>query len=99
MHDWYERHRDPRSFVLHIVGIPPTILGFLMIPIYVFLLSATLFLFALSLFVGGYLIQFLGHALDGTEPGEVHYLRRKLAHRLGWSYPEIAPAPKSRRVA
>ena len=58
-----------RSFVLHMLGIPPTILGVLLIPIYVLLMSVPLFLFALVLFVGGYLLQFLGHALDGTEPG------------------------------
>ena len=30
-----------------------------------------LFLFALALFVGGYMVQFLGHALEGTDPGEI----------------------------
>src|SRR5689334_16187803 len=68
--DWLERHRDPRSFVLHMIGIPPTLVGALLFPVYLWLLSLPVFLFALSLFVGGYLIQFLGHALDGTEPGE-----------------------------
>ena len=47
--NWFERHRDPGSFVLHMIGIPPTILGVLMIPIYVFLFSVPLFLFALAL--------------------------------------------------
>jgi uncharacterized membrane protein YGL010W len=93
--NWFERHRDPRSFILHIIGIPPTILGVLMIPIYVFLVSASLFLFALALFVGGYLIQFLGHVLDGSEPGEVRYLRLKAARKLGWSIGEIAPVPQA----
>src|SRR3954468_5822328 len=91
--DWMARHRHPTSFVLHMIGIPPTVLGVLMIPIYVTLLSVPLFLFALALFVGGYLIQFLGHALEGTDPGEVILLKRK----LGWSYVEIAPPRKSRR--
>jgi uncharacterized membrane protein YGL010W len=87
--DWIARHRDPASFVLHMFGIPPTILGVLLIPVYVTLLSIPIFLLALALFVGGYLIQFLGHVLDASEPGEIRYLRRK----LGWTYPEIAPAP------
>jgi uncharacterized membrane protein YGL010W len=64
-----------------------------MIPIYVTLLSLPLFLLALALFVGGYLVQFLGHALEGTDPGEVIVLKRK----LGWSYVDIAPARKSRQ--
>jgi uncharacterized membrane protein YGL010W len=89
--DWMERHRDPASFVLHMFGIPPTILGVLLIPVYVMLISVPIFLLALAMFVGGYLIQFLGHLLDATEPGEIMYLRRK----LGWTYDEISPAPAS----
>jgi hypothetical protein len=75
------------------IGIPPTILGVLMIPIYLMLRSVPLFLLALAFFVGGYLVQFLGHALEGTDPGEIIMLKRK----LGWSYVEIAPHRQSRR--
>jgi Protein of unknown function (DUF962) len=86
---WIDRHRDPMSFVLHMFGIPPTILGVLLIPVYVMLISIPIFLLALTMFVGGYAIQFLGHLLDGSEPGEIMYLRRK----MGWSYAKMAPAP------
>lgn len=75
------------------VGIPPTILGVLLIPVYGPIFSVSLFLFALALFVGGYLIQFLGHAFEGTDPGEIILLKRK----LGLSYVDIAPARESRR--
>jgi len=75
------------------LGIPPTILGVLLIPLYVPLFSLSLFLLALALFVGGYLVQFLGHAFEGTDPGEIILLKRK----LGLSYVDIAPARKSRR--
>jgi uncharacterized membrane protein YGL010W len=88
-----ERHHDPVSFVLHMIGIPPTILGVLMIPIYLMLRSVPLFLLALALFVGGYVVQFLGHVLEGTDPGEIIMLKRK----LGWSYVEIAPQRRTRR--
>jgi len=91
--NWVERHRDPVSFVLHVVGIPPTILGVLLIPIYVFLVSVPIFLLGLAMFVGGYVVQFLGHALEGTDPGEVIYFKRK----LGLRYVDIAPPRRSRR--
>lgn len=91
--NWLERHRHPVSFALHMVGIPPTILGVLLIPVYGPIFSVPLFLFALALFVGGYLIQFLGHAFEGTDPGEIILLKRK----LGLSYVDIAPARESRR--
>jgi hypothetical protein len=38
-------------------------------------------------------VQFLGHAIEGTDPGEIILLKR----RLGLPYVDIAPAPASRR--
>lgn len=81
VNDWLDRHRDPRSFALHLVGIPATILGVLLVPVYATMLSIPTFLFALAAFVGGFAVQFLGHALDGTEPGEVKGLRTWWARR------------------
>ncbi|MDB5349757.1 MAG: hypothetical protein JWN86_1004 [Planctomycetota bacterium] len=80
--DWLARHRRPVSLVMHLIGIPLTLMGALLVPVYVALLSRPIFLFSLSLFVVGYLIQFLGHALEGTEPGEILYLRKKLVRSL-----------------
>jgi uncharacterized membrane protein YGL010W len=87
---WLARHREPTSFVLHMLGIPPTIVGVLLIPVYITLISVPIFLLALVLFVGGYLLQFLGHAIEGTDPGEIIFFKRK----LGLPYVEI---PRSRR--
>lgn len=81
--DWLARHRHRACFVLHLVGIPPTIVGVLMGPIYLALGSVPIFLFSLGLFVGGYLIQFLGHVIEGTEPGEISAIRRQLRKRRG----------------
>ena len=91
--NWLERHRGATSFVLHMIGIPPTILGILFIPIYIALLSWPIFLLALCLFFGGYAIQFLGHALEGTDPGEIIMVKRW----LGWPYVEFARPRKSRQ--
>jgi uncharacterized membrane protein YGL010W len=91
--NWVERHRDPRSFVLHLFGIPGTILGVLLMPIYILLMSFTLFLVALALFVGGFLLQFLGHALDRTEPGEIKALR------LWWAGHKAARRAKADTVS
>ena len=75
---WLLRHPRPTSFLLHMIGIPLTFLGALFIPIYLCLLSWNLFLVSLGLFVGGYLLQFAGHFLEGTDPGEIIYFKRKL---------------------
>jgi uncharacterized membrane protein YGL010W len=75
---WLQRHQSPTSFILHMIGIPPTILGVLFVSIYLTLLSLPIFYLALALFVGGYLLQFAGHLLEGTDPGEIIYFKRKL---------------------
>jgi hypothetical protein len=75
---WLQRHAHPTSFILHMIGIPPTLLGALFVSIYLSLFSLAIFLLALALFVGGYLLQFAGHVLEGTDPGEIIYFKRKL---------------------
>lgn len=79
--DWLERHRHRGSFVLHLIGIPPTIVGVLLAPLYLVLVSGPIFLFSMALFLGGFAVQFLGHAIEGSEPGEITALRRWLAGR------------------
>lgn len=90
VHRWLLRHSNPTSFILHMIGIPPTFLGALFVPIYLCRLSWSLFLLSLGLFVGGYLLQFAGHAFEGTDPGEVIYFKRK----LGRPYVEF-PRPRA----
>jgi hypothetical protein len=77
--NWLERHRGAATFALHMVGIPLTILGVLMLPIALPALSWRILVLALTLFGGGYAVQFLGHALEGTEPGEITALRAWLS--------------------
>jgi hypothetical protein len=89
---WLQRHPHPTSFILHMIGIPLTFLGALFVPIYLCLFSWTLFLLALGLFVGGYALQFAGHLLEGTDPGEVIYFKRK----LGLAFVEF-PRPRAAR--
>jgi hypothetical protein len=84
---WLDRHRNPVSFFLHMIGIPPTILGVLLLPVYVGAFSRHIMVLALALFLGGYLLQFAGHALDRTDPGEIIYFKRK----LGLPYVEFPP--------
>lgn len=91
--NWLDRHQDKRSLVLHLIGIPPTVIAVLILPISIGAFSLPVFLLSLSLFVGGYLMQFLGHALTGTEPGEFVALRR-VAGRI---YGAASGSAKSRR--
>lgn len=90
---WMDRHPGRASFVLHMIGIPPTILGVLLLSLYIGFWSWSTFLLAILLFLGGYLLQFAGHGLERTDPGEIIFLKRK----LGLPYVEF-PASRQSRV-
>jgi uncharacterized membrane protein YGL010W len=83
--NWLERHDGRLNFLLHMIGIPISITGFLLLPLVVPTLSLRGIGLALGLFVGGYVLQFLGHWLEGTDPGEIILVKR----RLGYSYVEF----------
>ena len=70
--NWRRRHRNPASFALHVVGIPAC---FAAAPI---LLIACRPWWALGVFVGGYVLQFLGHWIEGSQSGEEMLVRRLL---------------------
>jgi uncharacterized membrane protein YGL010W len=91
---WLERHQGWVSFALHIVGIPLTILGVLLVPLALATWTGMVAVVGLTLFIGGYALQFLGHYLEGSDPGEIVLLKRK----LGLPYVEFAPR-RRRRMA
>lgn len=84
---WLKRHRSAVSFILHMIGIPPTILGVLLFAVYASQISFPIFVLALGLFLGGYGLQLAGHALEGTDAGEVIYFKRL----FGMPYVEFPP--------
>ena len=77
---WLERHQHPFNFAIHLVGIPLAVLGivlFFFVP----------WPWALSAFVGGYVLQWIGHAVEGNDMGEWAGIKRM----LGLPYVAIAP--------
>ena len=60
---WAERHVNRLNVILHVVGIPLTIAA---IP----LLVRHSYAWAGLLFVSGYALQFVGHAIEGNKSGE-----------------------------
>jgi hypothetical protein len=78
---WRERHRHPFNFAIHLLGIPLAFAGivlFFFVPWY----------WALAAFVGGYVLQWLGHLVEGNDLGEWAGIKRM----LGLPYVAIAPA-------
>jgi len=70
--NWTTRHRNKVSIALHVVGIPAC---FVATPI---LLVMQLWIWATGAFVGGYALQFIGHAVEGNRSGEEILLRKLL---------------------
>ena len=75
------RHQNRANQIFHLFGVPLT-----------FIVS-TVFLclqdwwWALGCFIGGYILQFAGHAIEGNDAGEVVLVKRW----LGKPYVEFAP--------
>lgn len=80
LHNWMLRHQNRTSFWLHMVGIPTTVVavGFAFLQMWWWFLG---------LFVGGYALQFIGHAIEGNDAGELILIKKA----MGLPYVDIAP--------
>jgi len=78
--NWLLRHRHPFNFWIHLVGIPLTLVG-------VVLWFNQSWSWGTSAFVGGYLLQFAGHWVEGNDLGEWAAIKRL----LGMRYVDISP--------
>lgn len=84
LQNYAERHRNRANQLLHVIGVPLTF-----VVSTVFLVQEQ-WLPALGCFLGGYALQFLGHAIEGNDAGEVVLIKRW----LGREYVEFAPQPR-----
>jgi hypothetical protein len=79
--NYRDRHRHPGNVLLHVIGLPVTFV----VP--VILLVQGHWLWAAGAFVVGYALQFLGHAIEGNDAGEVVLVKKW----LGKPYVEFGP--------
>ena len=70
--NYLARHRHPANLWLHVVGLPVTFV----VP--VVLLLAGLSWWALASFAIGYVLQFVGHAIEGNDAGETIVVKKLL---------------------
>lgn len=87
--NYRERHLHPGNQLFHLVGLPVTFI----LPIH-FLVWHKQYpaSWALIAFVVGYVLQFIGHAIEGNDAGELILLKRW----LGRPYVEFGPRHQSR---
>jgi uncharacterized membrane protein YGL010W len=77
---WMLRHQLPFNFWIHMAGIPLAYGGLVML----FFLP---WYWGVGMFVGGFLLQLIGHLVEGNDVGEWAAIKRL----LGLPYVGIAP--------
>ncbi len=84
---WLDRHQSPASFRLHLLGIPLTIAAVALALVQLADSRWDLWWRPVVLLVVGYLLQWIGHSIEGNDMGEI-ILIKKL---LGRPYVAISP--------
>ncbi len=78
--NWLARHQVPANFALHMVGIPLAVAGVVAFAFLPWRCGATLF-------VLGYVLQWIGHRIEGNDVGEFILVKRL------FGLPVVAIAP------
>ena len=85
--NWLERHQCPTSYRLHLIGIPLTILAVVLAGYQLYLWRWDLWWRPTLLLAVGYLLQYIGHVIEGNDMGELVLIKRM----LGRPYVAISP--------
>ena len=78
-----ERHQHPFNRGIHLIGIPLALAGVVLF----FVLPWEQWYWGTATFVGGYLLQWIGHLVEGNDLGEWAGIKRL----LGWPYVAVSP--------
>lgn len=73
LNNYLPRHRNRLNQALHAIGVPLT---FVATPWT--LAAGAPWYWPLACFVGGYALQFAGHAIEGNDAGEVVFIKKAL---------------------
>jgi len=76
------RHRNRINQALHVLGVPLTFIG---TPIAI--AAGAEWYWPVVCFMGGYALQFAGHAVEGNDAGEAVFIKKT----LGMPYTEYGP--------
>jgi uncharacterized membrane protein YGL010W len=86
--NWRERHRNPVSLALHAVAIPLLVLAGVLVVVQLIDGAWHLWWRPVMLVVASYVLQWIGHAIEGNDMGEVILIKKLLGR------PYVAVAPK-----
>src|SRR5215470_1093310 len=83
LRNWRERHQDPFNFWIHLIGIPMAFAGLVAFVV----LPWDQWYWGVGAFVLGYVLQYVGHCVEGNDLGEWAGIKRL----LGLPYVAISP--------
>lgn len=92
---WLERHQHPVSLLLHLIGIPLTIAAVVLAGVQLVQWRWDLWWRPTGLFLAGYVLQWVGHLIEGNDMGELILVKRW----LGRPYVAIAPGRQNKSEA
>ena len=72
LRNWRERHQHPFNFWIHLIGIPMTVIGVILL----FSLPWDRWYWGVGVFVVGYVLQYIGHCVEGNDMGELAGVKR-----------------------
>ncbi|MDM8008894.1 MAG: DUF962 domain-containing protein [Phycisphaerae bacterium] len=85
--NWFERHQHPASLLLHLVGIPLTVAAAALAVVQLWQWRWDLWWRPAGLLIVGYLLQWIGHLIEGNDMGELILVKK----RLGRPYVAVSP--------
>jgi hypothetical protein len=83
LYNWLERHQHPFNRGIHFLGIPLALASVVLF----FWLPWDEWYWGVLAFVAGYVLQWIGHLVEGNDLGEWAGIKRL----LGWPYVAISP--------
>lgn len=88
LRNWRQRHQHPVNFWIHMLGIPIAVAGVVLLCLQSWVWGAS------ALFVG-YLLQYVGHRVEGNDLGEWAAIKRIFGRPFVGIAPsrQVPPAP------
>ncbi len=90
--NWRQRHRHPASIALHVVAIPMLVVAGGLIVVQLFDGAWNLWWRPVALVLVSYVLQGIGHAIEGNDMGEVILIKKWLGK------PYVAVGPQCRET-
>ncbi len=91
--NWLKRHRHRTCLGLHVIGIPLTIAAVVLAIVQLWQWRWDLWWRPVGLLAAGYLLQWIGHLIEGNDMGELVLAKKWLGR------PYVAVSPRRARQA